>query len=237
MNRTVSAAIPDDRLSRRSAVGRLAGAGAAAAIAATHLGMSRGAAQAATQPCPIVRRIRKEGTIMNQATPSPTMPPLTVVLVHGAFADASGWAGVIPILQAAGVTTSPPRPTRSAASPTTPPTSPASRARSPARSCWSATPTAARSSPTPGRGRQRRRPGLCRGLHPGRRRDPAGPAGRLADSVTLPALRPTPVPDGHGRSRRPSSLIDPACSTRCSAPTCRQSQTAMLAVTQRPLAE
>ena len=28
--------------------------------------------------------------------------PLTVVLVHGAFADSSGWGGVIEILQAAG---------------------------------------------------------------------------------------------------------------------------------------
>lgn len=38
---------------------------------------------------------------MSQATP--TAAPLTVVLVHGAFADASGWAGVISRLQAAGV--------------------------------------------------------------------------------------------------------------------------------------
>ncbi len=41
--------IPDGRLSRRSAVGRLAGAGAAAVVAAAGLGMSRGAAQGA--PC------------------------------------------------------------------------------------------------------------------------------------------------------------------------------------------
>ena len=37
---------------------------------------------------------------MTAATPAAA--PLTVVLVHGAFADASSWAGVIPLLQAAG---------------------------------------------------------------------------------------------------------------------------------------
>ena len=38
---------------------------------------------------------------MNQT--SPTTHPLTVVLVHGAFADSSSWTGVIERLQAAGV--------------------------------------------------------------------------------------------------------------------------------------
>ena len=40
---------------------------------------------------------------MTDATPTADAAPLTVVLVHGAFADASNWAGVIPTLQAAGV--------------------------------------------------------------------------------------------------------------------------------------
>jgi len=50
----------------------------------------------------------QKGTMMSQSTPeaSPAAGGQpTVVLVHGAFADASGWAGVITILQAAGVTT------------------------------------------------------------------------------------------------------------------------------------
>ena len=39
--------------------------------------------------------------------------PLTVVLVHGAFADASSWNGVIERLQAAGIqVTAPPNPLR-----------------------------------------------------------------------------------------------------------------------------
>jgi pimeloyl-ACP methyl ester carboxylesterase len=42
--------------------------------------------------------------------------PLTVVLVHGAFADASSWSGVIERLQAAGVkVTAPPNPLRGVA--------------------------------------------------------------------------------------------------------------------------
>src|SRR5262245_14235636 len=40
---------------------------------------------------------------MTDATPTAASSPLTVVLVHGAFADASGWAGVITRLQAAGI--------------------------------------------------------------------------------------------------------------------------------------
>ena len=48
---------------------------------------------------------------MSQTTP--TAGPLTVVLVHGAFADASSWTGVIERLQKAGVqVTAPPNPLR-----------------------------------------------------------------------------------------------------------------------------
>ena len=42
-----------------------------------------------------------EGSTMTQATPTATGAP-TVVLVHGAFADGSSWAGVVSELQAAG---------------------------------------------------------------------------------------------------------------------------------------
>src|SRR5437667_5232680 len=50
-------------------------------------------------------------------TPSPTVGPLTVVLVHGAFADASSWTGVIERLQKAGVqVTAPANPLRGLAS-------------------------------------------------------------------------------------------------------------------------
>jgi pimeloyl-ACP methyl ester carboxylesterase len=46
-------------------------------------------------------------------TPSTTVGPLTIVLVHGAFADASSWTGVIERLQKAGVqVTAPANPLR-----------------------------------------------------------------------------------------------------------------------------
>ncbi len=51
---------------------------------------------------------------MAQATPTANSAP-TVVLVHGAFADASSWAGVISLLQDEGVAAmAPPNPLRSA---------------------------------------------------------------------------------------------------------------------------
>src|SRR5262249_42938490 len=52
-----------------------------------------------------------KGAEVSQTTPSAA--PLTVVLVHGAFADASSWNGVIERLQAAGVrVTAPANPLR-----------------------------------------------------------------------------------------------------------------------------
>src|SRR5437016_12164196 len=53
---------------------------------------------------------------MSQITPT-SAGPLTVVLVHGAFADASSWTGVIERLQARGVqVTAPANPLRGLAS-------------------------------------------------------------------------------------------------------------------------
>jgi hypothetical protein len=46
---------------------------------------------------------------MTDTTSSADRAPLTVVLVHGAFADASGWTGVIERLQGAGVSVTAPR--------------------------------------------------------------------------------------------------------------------------------
>ena len=70
------------------------------------------------------------------------MPGPTVVLVHGAFADASGFAGVIRELESACHTRSPRR-TRCEASPSTPASSATWSRPSTARSCWSGIPTEA----------------------------------------------------------------------------------------------
>ena len=73
------------RLTRRTALGGLAGAGAL--LGATALSRSSVFAH-------------QQGDDMNQSTPTPTP---TVVLVHGGFADASSWNGVIDRLQGDGV--------------------------------------------------------------------------------------------------------------------------------------
>jgi pimeloyl-ACP methyl ester carboxylesterase len=77
------------QLTRRAVLGRAAGAGVALAGAAY---LSRSSVNA------------QEGTPVTQATPTAGGTP-TVVFVHGAFADASGWAGVIGPLQAEGIVT------------------------------------------------------------------------------------------------------------------------------------
>jgi pimeloyl-ACP methyl ester carboxylesterase len=78
-------------LTRRTALGRLAGVGAA--LATTGLITS-----------PVLAGQEAQGETMNQSTPTPGAP--TIVLVHGGFADAtSSWTGVIDRLQEAGLTT------------------------------------------------------------------------------------------------------------------------------------
>ena len=104
MSRTVSGAIPDVRLSRRAAVGRLASTGAAAAIAAAQVGTYTGAAEAASPRVQSSIAATQEGTVMTD-TSDARRPVPTVVLVHGAFADSSCWNGVIELLQADGITT------------------------------------------------------------------------------------------------------------------------------------
>jgi pimeloyl-ACP methyl ester carboxylesterase len=95
------------RLSRRAAVSQLAGAGAAVAMTAAGVDGHIAAADAA----------RTSGVSTQEnahmTTTTADAAPLTVVLVHGAFADASNWAGVLSVLQAAGVAAvAPPNPLR-----------------------------------------------------------------------------------------------------------------------------
>jgi pimeloyl-ACP methyl ester carboxylesterase len=86
----------DRMVSRRTVVGAVAGG---AALAATGLTRMEGALAVGGAPA-------EKGRLMAQGTPEAAATPgaaPTVVLVHGAFADASGWAGVITRLQAAGI--------------------------------------------------------------------------------------------------------------------------------------
>src|SRR5262245_33503945 len=91
-----------DRLSRRSVVGRLAGASAAIAASAAGVRVFPDAAQAATSFAGSSAVKTQEESHMTDATPT-AAAPITVVLVHGAFADGSSWTGVIERLQAEGI--------------------------------------------------------------------------------------------------------------------------------------
>jgi pimeloyl-ACP methyl ester carboxylesterase len=95
----IEADVPN-RLTRRSAVTRLTGVAAAAALAAT--GMASPATARSSSP-ESFRAEYQKGIAMTSATPTTESAPLTVVLVHGAFADSSGWGGVIERLNEAGV--------------------------------------------------------------------------------------------------------------------------------------
>ena len=101
MNRALALSLPDDRLSRREVVSRIAGAGAATIFAATLPGRPRPAALAA-QPALSFQTNQPKGNVMSQATPTPSETTPTIVLVHGAFADSSSWNGVIPDLLSRG---------------------------------------------------------------------------------------------------------------------------------------
>jgi pimeloyl-ACP methyl ester carboxylesterase len=85
-------AIFSHRMPRRAALGHVA---IGASVAALGLGMTSRSSTFASQP----------GVFMSQSTPSATTDSPTVVLVHGGFADASSWNGVIDRLQGEGLNT------------------------------------------------------------------------------------------------------------------------------------
>src|SRR5215211_6242494 len=85
-----SRGVLESRVSRRSALGRIAGASAVAALASTSLtGLS---ASASTLGVPMSQ----------EASPSPVSGTPTIVFVHGAWADNSGWSDVMKSLMADG---------------------------------------------------------------------------------------------------------------------------------------
>jgi pimeloyl-ACP methyl ester carboxylesterase len=112
MNATAIGAALEAQFSRRTAVSQLATAGAAF-IASTITGCAmKDAAATKSNTNSLASFSRKEKT-MTQASPIAESNALTVALVHGAFADSSSWNGVIELLHSAGIATScPPNPLR-----------------------------------------------------------------------------------------------------------------------------
>jgi pimeloyl-ACP methyl ester carboxylesterase len=225
-----------DRLSRRSAIGRLAGTSAGIAVAAAGVGVFRGTAHGASSPVRSSVATTQEGLIMTDATPTAASGPLTVVLVHGAFADASNWAGVIPILQAAGVAVlAPANPLRGIDHDAAYIASVASQIPGPVllvgHSYGGAVITNAGSRADNVRGLV-----YVGAFIPDEGETLQNLADQATDSKVLPALRPTQYPTNPGSAPDSEFIIDPASFHEVFCADLPAEQAAILAVSQRPLA-
>ena len=133
----------------------------------------------------------------------------TVVLVHGAFADASGFAGVIRELQSAGITVqAPPNPLRSVAGDAATVGAAVAAIDGPVLLVGHCL---RRRRDHPGRRRpgQRGRPGLPGGVRPRPRRERRQRAGAFALPLLAKNARPTPY-EALGAAGGPDLYIDSA---------------------------
>ena len=174
---------------------------------------------------------------MTDATPSAASGPLTVVLVHGAFADASNWAGVIPILQAAGVAVlAPANPLRGIDHDASYIASVASQLPGPvllvAHSYGGAVITNAGTRADNVRGLV-----YVGAFIPDEGETLQGLAEQATDSKVFPALRPTHYPTDPASAPGNEYIIDPASFHEVFCADLPAEQAAILAVSQRPLAE
>ncbi len=166
-----------------------------------------------------------------------TSDDVTVVLVHGAFADASSWSGVIERLQPSG---------RHGHGPRQPAPRHRDRLRLHRRPCSSR--RRGRSSlvghsyggavitNAAAAGRQRRRPGLRGGLRPRRGRASRRGRGRIEGQRPERRAHPTSIPVADGGTATEFS-IDPAKTRNAFAGDLSDEQAALIAAVQRPIAE
>jgi pimeloyl-ACP methyl ester carboxylesterase len=174
-----------------------------------------------------------KGIAMTAATPA---APLTVVLVHGAFADASSWAGVIPILQAAGIAVlAPPNPLRGIAHDAAYIANFINQLPGPvllvAHSYGGAVITNAASRAKNVRGLVY----VCAFI-PDEGETLQTLAAQATDSKVLPALRPMPYPTTAPAAPDSEFTIDPAMFHEVFCADLPAAQAAIMAVSQRPLA-
>jgi pimeloyl-ACP methyl ester carboxylesterase len=173
---------------------------------------------------------------MTDATPTAGAAPLTVVLVHGAFADASNWAGVIPILQATGVAVlAPANPLRGIDHDAAYIASVASQIPGPVllvgHSYGGAVITDAGTRADNVRGLV-----YVAAFIPDEGETLQNLADQSTDSKVLPALRPTQYPTDPGSPPDSEFIIDPASFHEVFCADLPAEQAAILAVSQRPLA-
>ena len=166
-----------------------------------------------------------------------TQPPtlLTVVLVHGAFADASSWNGVVERLQAAGIqVAAPANPLRGIAIDSAYIASFLEQIPGPVLAVGHSYGGAVISNAD--RGLERRRPRLRRRLRPRGRRASGRAQGESKDSVLMSTLVPLKYPSGDGGTAT-EFAIDPEKFRDAFAADLPPEQTAVMAATQRPVAE
>jgi pimeloyl-ACP methyl ester carboxylesterase len=173
---------------------------------------------------------------MSQTSPTPS-GLLTVVLVHGAFADASGWAGVIERLQARGLhVTAPVNPLRGISIDSAYMASFLNQIPGPvlavAHSYGGAviTNAAARANNVVGLV-------YVAGFAPDEGERLLDIESNSRDSVVLSALLPLKYPTGQGAEMAVEFAIDPAKFQDAFAADLPAEQTALMAATQRPISE
>jgi pimeloyl-ACP methyl ester carboxylesterase len=175
--------------------------------------------------------------MMTETTPNADSTPLTVVLVHGAFADAAGWTGVIERLQGAGIlTTAPPNPLRGVAHDSAYIASLLKQIPGPVllvgHSYGGAVITNAATNATNVVGLV-----YVAAFAPNEGETLLEIEGNTRDSVLLPALLPLQYPTGQGRETAVEFAVNPEKFHEAFAADLPLEQTAVLAATQRPIAE
>lgn len=172
---------------------------------------------------------------MTDATPAAATGAPTVVLVHGAFADASGWAGVITRLQAVGVAvTAPPNPLRGVSADSDYVASVVNQISGPVLLVGHSYGGAVISNAAP---KARNVVGLvyvCAFL-PDAGETLQALAERATDSLVGPTLRPSQYPSG-GAEPGVEFSIDPAAFHAVFCADLPAEQATVMAISQRPLA-
>jgi pimeloyl-ACP methyl ester carboxylesterase len=174
---------------------------------------------------------------MPVATPIAATAPLTVVLVHGAFADASSWNGVIERLQAAGIqVTAPANPLRGIAIDSAYITSLLNQIPGPVlavgHSYGGAVITNAATNASNVVGLV-----YVAAFAPDEGETLLAVEGNSKDSVLTTALVPLQYPTGQGTATATEFAINPARFHDAFASDLPEAQTAVMAATQRPASE
>jgi pimeloyl-ACP methyl ester carboxylesterase len=217
-------------VSRRTVLNRFAVAGALASLAAT-----RGITSALALSEPASVGSTSEGEVrMAQATPTGETAP-TVVLVHGAFADAGSWAGVVEALQAAGVMVqAPANPLRSVSGDAAYIASVVNQIPGPVLLVGHSYGGAVISVAAP---QTQNLVGLVyvAAFIPDEGETLQGLAEKAIDSLLGPALRPAQFPMGEGEEPGAELYVDPAQFPAIFAADLPAEDAAVLAVSQRPV--